>query len=91
MVQDASVHDLLRARGREHVYFRIHSSDPDSENLEIIWLPEGTEHDDALQQVERAKALGLALKRNANNARFGLRFATVDELDAYAVKHSLGR
>ena len=90
MVQDASVHDLLRASGKDHVYFRLHSTDPDSDTLEIIWLAEGTLHEDALQLSDQAKAMGLALKRNAGGARFGIRFETVDAMDAYAAKHKLG-
>jgi hypothetical protein len=90
MVQDVAVHDLLRASGQDHVYFRLHSTDPDADTLEIIWLPEQIPHSDALQLVAKEKTFGLALKRGANGPRYGLRFNTTEDMNAYAVKYSMG-
>ena len=90
MVQDVAVHDLLRASGQDHVYFRLHSTDPDAGTLEIIWLPEQIPHSDALQLVAKEKTFGLALKRGANGPRYGLRFNTTEAMNAYAVKYSMG-
>ena len=90
MVQDVAVHDLLRASGQDHVYFRLHSTDPDADTLEIIWLPEQIPHSDALQLVAKEKTFGLALKRGANGPRYGLRFNTTEAMNAYAVKYSMG-
>lgn len=90
MVQDASIPDLLRASGKDHVYFRIHSSDPESDKIEMLWLPEHSSHEDALAMVEPAKSLGLALKKTTGGTRYGLRFNSVDELDAWAIKKQLG-
>eukprot|EP00435_Cladocopium_sp_Y103_P027411 s765_g6.t1 len=90
MVQDVAVYDLLRASGQQHVYYRLHSTDPDAEALEIIWLPEQISHSDALQLVSAEKTFGLALKRGASGPRYGLRFNSTEEMNAYAAKYSLG-
>jgi hypothetical protein len=90
MVQDVAVRDLLRASGQHHVYFRLHSTDPDADTLEIIWLPEQIPHSDALQLVAKEKTFGLALKRGANGPRYGFRFNSTEEMNAYAVKYSMG-
>ena len=90
MVQDSAVHTLLKASGQHHVYFRLHGTDPEADQLEVIWLPERTTHDDALTAASEESAFGLALKRNLDGPRYGVRFQSVTALDAYASKHGMG-
>ena len=90
MVQDVGVHPLLKASGHNHVYFRLHSSDPESDQLEIIWLSENTSYDDAIKSASEENVFGLAIKRNMDGPRYGLRFQSFTALDEYASKHGMG-
>ena len=90
MVQDTVVHTLLEASGNDHIYFKLHSTEPKSEQYALHWLADSCTHEDAITLRDQSHAVGLAFKRSSQGPKFGLRFASESALEQFCQTHNLG-
>ena len=90
MVQDAVLDQLMQGSGYEHIYYKVHINEPLADRYEVLWLSDDTSHEDALQLNTTEKSFGLAMKRTAAGPRYGVRFLTLEAMDAFATKYKLG-
>ena len=90
MIQDSVLDQLMHGSGFDHVYFKVHINDPMADKYEVLWLSSDTSHDDALKLNRMENAQGLAMKRTAAGPRYGIRFLSLDAMDAFATKYKLG-
>ena len=80
---------ILQMSGAKGVFSKG-GEDSDWNDLEVVWLPTAIPRDTALGLVETTSAIGLACKRaRQQEARYGLRFKTVDLAQAAAAKVGL--
>ena len=85
MVQDAVLDQLMQGSGYEHIYYKVHINDPLADRYEVLWLSDDTSHEDALQLNTTEKSFGTAA-----GPRYGVRFLTLEAMDAFATKYKLG-
>ncbi len=78
---------ILRMSGIDAVFYKLHDSEqhirPD---LELLWLPEDTSLDCALQYTKETDVFGIALKNSAIQPLLALRFMSQDALQKFAAE-----
>ncbi len=72
------VDTILRMSGTDAVFYKLHDSEHIWPDLELLWLPEDTSLDYALQYTKETGVFGIALKNAAIQPRLALRFMSQD-------------
>ncbi len=78
------VDTILRMSGTDAVFYKLHESEHIRPDLELLWLPEDTSLDYALQYTKERGVFGIALKNAAIQPRLALRFMSQDALQKFA-------
>ena len=78
------VDTILRMSGTDAVFYKLHDSEHIRPDLELLWLPEDTSLDYALQYTKETGVFGIALKNAAIQPRLALRFMSQNALQKFA-------
>ena len=74
---------LLKASGIGGVFYK-YRKDPDSTEYPLLWLPEETPFETALDHAKSPEVLGVVEKSSAQEGRFALRFENLSVLEKFA-------
>lgn len=80
---------ILKMSGQDAVFYKLHESERCRPELELLWLPDGTSLQDAMEHTTSKDIQGVAMKNAAYSPRYALRFNTPDDLKKYAQEHGI--
>lgn len=81
---------VLKISGQDRIFYKLHDSETVRPSLDLLWLPEETNIEDALTLSATSKdTYGIALKNASANHRLALRFLDIGKLQTFAKEHSI--
>eukprot|EP00435_Cladocopium_sp_Y103_P071991 s395_g39.t1 len=78
------IEQLLRASGRDSMFLKLHSSSESKFPTHLLWMPQGTDYNAALDFASGPSILGLVVKNTKAIPRYALRFGDPKKLQDFA-------
>lgn len=83
LIHESEADKLLRASGKNGVFYQMHKPSQFRPLFELCWLEDGTALKDALTLCNKPDMYGIAAKNTKSKIRFALRFMGVPSLQAF--------